>query len=110
MKFSILISRVKLAFTADETLLEPGNNSHWMLINEMRDALYEIWEYSKTGNAAACDFMHSKLHDRLVQFRLDFGNVDIPRQHMKATYGAYKEIMAEVNPILRRARKERKAA
>lgn len=110
MKLNILISRVKFAFTADETLLEPNNKSHWILINEMRDALYEIWEYSKTGNAAACGFMHSKLHDRLVQFRLDFGNVDIPKQHMKATYGEYKAIMTEVNTILRRVRKWRAAA
>lgn len=106
MKFSILISRVKLAFTADETLLEPSNNSHCMLIDEMQDALYEIWEYSKTGNVAAFDFMHSKLHDRLVQFRLDFGNTDIPSMHKNATYRTYKDIMKEVNPLLHSLRKE----
>lgn len=110
MKFNKLIDRVKFAFVADDVVLNPYTGCHWSAIEKMKESLYEIWEYSKKGNAEACAFMHSKLHDRLVQFRLDFGNVDIPELHKRATYGEYKSIMAEVNPILRRVRKEKAAA
>ena len=110
MKLSKFFCRVKLAFTANETILDRYNHFHWMLIDEMMDALYEIWEYSKIGNTRARDFMRSKLHDKIVQFRLDFVNDDIPTLHKRATYNTYKEIMAEVNPLLQALRKEGKAA
>lgn len=106
MRFNKIINTVThLLFTPDETVLDKNNKAHKALIGNMNNALYEIWEYSKSGNVAACDFMHSKLHDRLVQLELDFQNDDIPALHRRATYGAYKAVMAEVTPLLRRLRK-----
>lgn len=106
MKLGRLINHLKCAFIADENILDKHTHSHWMLVDEMVDALYEIWGYSKNGNAEARDFMHSELHDKLVQFRLDFVNDDIPSLHKRATYRAYKDIMKKVNPLLHRLRKE----
>lgn len=110
MKLNNLINNLKLVFTSDETILSKYNNAHCDLVKNMNECLYEIWEYSKSGNVAAHDFMYSKLHDRLVQFKLDFVNDDIPNLHKRATYGAYKDIMKEVNPLLHSLRRERTAA
>lgn len=109
MKLTNLINRVKLAFTADETILNKHNKAHIMLVDNMTSALYEIWEYSKSGNMAAYAFMHSKLRNELVQFELDFYNDDIPILHKRATYGAYKAIMIEVSSLLHDLRREKVA-
>lgn len=90
----------------NEIVLDKKNKEHQALVECMDSALYEIWEYSKAGNIVAHDFMHSMLHDALVQFELDFMNTDITQLNSRATYGTYRALMAEVIPLLNNLRKE----
>lgn len=91
----------KYTFLASETVLDKHNETHQTLIDRMDKALYKIWEHAQSGDPAAQVFMTSETRRRLVQFQLDFQNNDIPERNPKATYGAYKSIMAELLPLLR---------
>lgn len=106
VKIAGIVDFTRAFFPADETVLDKHSEAHKTLVYVMNDSLYEIWEYSKSGNTAALEFMYNKLHDRLVQFKRDFANTDIPERHKNATYGNYKAIMAEADSLLKRLRKE----
>ena len=105
----IRLSHTKYIFLTNETVLDKHNKMHQALIERMDRALQEIWKYSKSGNATARDFMQSKTRYRLVQFQLDFQNTDIPEINQRATYRAYKDIMAEVMPLLHNLNKDKQA-
>lgn len=91
----------KYTFLTSTTVLNKNNEMHQTLIDRMDKALYKIWEHAQSGDPAAQAFMTSETRRRLVQFQLDFQNNDIPERNPKATYGAYKSIMAELLPLLR---------